>query len=243
VYARSESLAHPAGTRRHSHPWVQLSYAIQGVLEVHTADGRFVALPERAIWLPQDVEHEVFSSADAEIRSLYLDVSITPWAPLRCRVIEIEPLTRELIRRFSELPIEYEQDGPAGRLVDVLLDQLESAEELAFSLPWPMSPMLEEICRELQKNPESSRTLRSWSEELGLAEKTLSRQFRLQTGLTYRGWRQRLRLFSALLPLERGERVTDVALACGYESTSAFIAAFRHHFGQTPGELFRRDAG
>ena len=39
--------------------------------------------------------------------------------------------------------------------------------------------------------------------------------------------------------LEQGQPVTDVALACGYESTSAFIAAFRQQFGETPGEFFR----
>ena len=33
VYGRTESLPNRALTRRHSHPWVQLSYAIQGVLE------------------------------------------------------------------------------------------------------------------------------------------------------------------------------------------------------------------
>jgi len=30
-----------------------------------------------------------------------------------------------------------------------------------------------------------------------------------------------------------------VALGCGYESLSAFIAAFREQFGATPGEFFR----
>ena len=57
--------------------------------------------------------------------------------------------------------------------------------------------------------------------------------------MTFRTWRQRMRLVSALPALERGERVTDVALACGYDSTSAFIAAFRQQFGATPGEFFR----
>jgi AraC-like DNA-binding protein len=37
--------------------------------------------------------------------------------------------------------------------------------------------------------------------------------------------------------------VTDVALACGYESMSAFVAAFRDLMGQTPGEFFRRPLG
>ena len=31
--------------------------------------------------------------------------------------------------------------------------------------------------------------------------------------------------------------VTDVAIACGYDSVSAFIASFREHFGATPGEF------
>ena len=52
--------------------------------------------------------------------------------------------------------------------------------------------------------------------------------------------RQRLRLLSALPMLERGERVTDIALACGYDSTSAFIAAFRTQIGMTPSQFASR---
>jgi AraC-like DNA-binding protein len=44
-------------------------------------------------------------------------------------------------------------------------------------------------------------------------------------------------LLSALPLLEQGQRVTDVALACGYDSMSAFIAAFRDQMGVTPGEF------
>ncbi|MNJ80766.1 HTH-type transcriptional repressor of iron protein A [compost metagenome] len=72
-----------------------------------------------------------------------------------------------------------------------------------------------------------------------MSEKTLTRQFQRDTGLSFRAWRQRLRLLSALPLLEQGEAVTEVALACGYDSTSAFIAAFRLHFGATPGALAR----
>ena len=57
--------------------------------------------------------------------------------------------------------------------------------------------------------------------------------------MTFRTWRQRMRLVSALPALERGERVTDVALGCGYESMSAFISAFGKLFGLSPGELAR----
>ena len=106
-------------------------------------------------------------------------------------------------------------------------------------LPLPLDARLRTIYRSLQAHPEQQTTLAQWSEKFAVAEKTLSRLFVRDTGLTFRAWRQRLRLLGALTPLEKGERVTDVALACGYDSTSAFIAAFRQQFGETPGEFFR----
>ena len=124
VYGRTESLPNRALTRRHSHPWVQLSYAISGVLEIQTSVGRFVAPPQRAVWIPAGMPHRVYSSPHTEMRSLYLDCSVTGWADERCQVLAVSSLLRELIRRFSELPVEYAEAGPDGRLAQVILDQL-----------------------------------------------------------------------------------------------------------------------
>ncbi|MBV4481755.1 AraC family transcriptional regulator [Pseudomonas khavaziana] len=239
VYGRTESLPNRALTRRHSHPWVQLSYAISGVLEIQTSVGRFVAPPQRAVWIPAGMPHRVFSSPHTEMRSLYLDCSVTAWAAERCQVLEVSSLLRELIRNFSQLPVEYAQDGPDGRLAQVLLDQLAAAPQVDLMLPLPHDPRLRQIYRSLSLRPEQQTTLGDWSAKVGVSEKTLSRVFLNDTGLTFRAWRQRLRLLSALPALERGERVTDVALGCGYESTSAFINAFRQQFETTPGEFFR----
>jgi len=38
--------------------------------------------------------------------------------------------------------------------------------------------------------------------------------------------------------LAHGEPVTSIALEVGYESPSAFIAAFSHAFGTTPGRFY-----
>ncbi|XOT94393.1 helix-turn-helix domain-containing protein, partial [Alcaligenes pakistanensis] len=150
---------------------------------------------------------------------------------------------RELIREFSLLPVLYEREGAQGRLVQVLLDRLLAAPESGLILPWPSDPRLLQVCEQLQAQPAGDWSLQDLAEQQGLSEKTLSRLFRQQTGLTFRVWRQRLRVMSALPLLERQERVTDVALACGYESMSAFVAAFRDLMGQTPGEFFRRPLG
>lgn len=242
LYGRVESLPNRALTFVHSHPWVQLSYAIAGVLEVQTARARFLAPPQRAVWVPAGVEHRVFSSPGTEMRSLYIACAVVPWGPEGCRVLAVSPLLRELIDGFSALPAEYDEAGAPGRLAAVLLDQLRVAPPVDLSLPLPRDERLRVVCAGLAEPDHQHLGLGEWSARLGVSERTLSRLFLRDTGLSFRLWRQRQRLLDALAPLERGERVTDVALACGYDSLSAFIAAFRQQFGATPGEFFRRQA-
>jgi AraC-like DNA-binding protein len=64
--------------------------------------------------------------------------------------------------------------------------------------------------------------------------------FRSETGLSFGAWRQRARLIRALQLLADDVSVTQTAIAVGYESTSAFVAAFRRTIGTTPGRYFDR---
>lgn len=246
VFGHAESVANRALGYRHSHPWVQFAYAATGVLEVRTDTGRFTAPPQRAVWIPADVAHQVSCTADTEIRSLYIEPSALPDTQLGCRVLAVSPLLRELIRSFGSLPAEYDEQGPGGRLAAVLLDQVAAAPTLGLMLPLPQDVRLRQVCEALEVEPDSRAGLADWGKRLGCSERTLARLFRTHTGLNFRVWRQRLRLISALPMLEAGERVTDVAIACGYDSVSAFIASFREHFGATPGEFVgvgRREVG
>ena len=241
LYARAESLGAGSWTPRHQHDWVQFSYAISGVLGVHTDEGSFFAPPQWGIWIPAGLEHEVITSMRAEMRSLYVRREDCPWAPGHCRVLDVTPLARELIKRFCALPVEYPEGGsPEQRLVQVLLDQLACLDEVGFSLPLPRHARLLALCNELIACPDAEVTLGLWAGRLGTSEKTLMRLFTRETGLSFRSWRQRVRLLSSLRVLEEGGHVTRAALSCGYESTSAFIAAFIKMFGFTPGELFRQ---
>jgi AraC-like DNA-binding protein len=238
VYGHVLGIANRAIGYPHTHAWAQLSYASDGVLEVRTVSGRFIAPPLRAIWIPAGIEHSVYCSANTQLRSLYIDSKIIRIDWPECRVLTVRPLLRELIREFSEMPVQYDEYGHEGRLVSVLLDQLSLAPEAGLSLPWPQDFRLHAICNDIQKHPDSQSTLSEYSKRLHLCERSLSRIFLQQTGLSFRQWRQRSRLLFSLSLLEQGERVTDVAIACGYESMSAFIAAFKEQMGITPKELF-----
>ncbi|WP_341649159.1 AraC family ligand binding domain-containing protein [Thauera humireducens] len=80
IFGHAESVANRALGYRHAHPWVQFAYAVAGVLDVRTDAGRFIAPPQRAVWIPAGVEHQVRCSADTEIRSLYIEPAALPGA-------------------------------------------------------------------------------------------------------------------------------------------------------------------
>src|SRR5262249_41052109 len=82
------------------------------------------------------------------------------------------------------------------------------------------------------------RSLAGWARPAAASSRTLARLFRSETGLSFRAWRQQLRLLRALERLADGEAVTSVALDVGFESPSAFVAMFRRALGTPPGRYF-----
>jgi len=68
----------------------------------------------------------------------------------------------------------------------------------------------------------------------GASRRTLQRLFLAQTGLPLETWRGRARMQKAVVSLSAGASVTAAALDAGYQSPSAFIAAFKRIFGVTP---------
>lgn len=243
VFPRSESLPADSVARRHSHPWGQLSFASVGVLLVRTAAGSHVSPPQRAVWVPPGMPHEVTTSHRAEMRSLYISAGQTVFAPPACQVLAVTPLARELIQAAATLPADYDEGGPEGRLVAVLLDQLATLPKAGFSLSWPTDQRLTGLCRHLTDNPDDQRDAQTLAASAGVTERTLGRLFLAQTGLTFGQWRRRARLLAALSLLEAGHAVTTTAMECGYDATSAFIAAFRDAFGITPGAFARGVGG
>ncbi|NHI01509.1 helix-turn-helix domain-containing protein [Oceanimonas sp. MB9] len=239
VLGQRRSLANQAIEARHHHPWVQLSYAAEGVLTVNTDRARFVVPPRLAVWIPPGLGHGVQCPPGTQIRSLYISPDVVPARP--CHVLEISPLLRELILAFSALDVEYDEAGAEGRLVAVLLDRLADAPSRELWLPWPDNEPLAGLCHYLASHPDCRRPMAHFSAGLGISDKTLGRYFVRHTGMSFRQWRQRARLLAALPLLERNLRITDVALECGYDSLSAFIAAFGELLGCPPGAFRQTD--
>ena len=217
----------------HDHDVHQLAYPIRGVLQVSTGRGTWVVPPNRAVWIPAGVAHAHQAHGRTEMRSLIFDAALNPLAVDRPTVLTVGPLLREVIRALSD------GSGVAAshryHLEQVALHELREVKALPLCLPTPADSRLRALCRLLEADPADGRTLSELGREVGAAERTLSRLFREQTGISFPQWRGQLRLHHALALLATGRPVTRVAADCGYRSPSAFIEAFRAAFGTTPG--------
>jgi AraC-like DNA-binding protein len=232
---------YPDGNRMgaHEHRKAQLVYSPDGVLRVDTEAGTFVVPPEWAVWMPSWVRHDVQASTPLTLRSVYVEPESATNLPDRCCVVSVPPLLRELILESATLPDLYEIGGADGRLMAVILDRITALDHRPIVVPHVSDALLMPIADALAVDPADGRGLEQWGRELGASSRSLSRRFQSDVGMPFATWRRQVRLLAALERLAAGEPVGTVAFAVGYESVSAFIAAFTRSLGATPGRLFR----
>jgi AraC-like DNA-binding protein len=220
---------------RHSHPRAQLAYAVKGMFTLHTPEGAWLVPPNRAVWVPGGIEHEMHARGQTvSNRSLYIQPDASPDLPDECCVIEVSPLMRQLIIEAIDIPLLYDEAGRDGRVMRLILDEICAAPKVPLHVPMPNDPRLLRICKALLANPGREGDLEDWARFGALGRRTLTRLFRDETGITFTMWRQQLRLMEALRRLSMGTAVTTVAMDLGYESPSAFTAMFRRVMGKTP---------
>jgi len=224
---------------RHSHPAAQLIYAISGVASVTTDAGTWVVPPNRAVWVPAGVEHATRSYGPIKFRAIFVAPGSDAQLPLQCRVVEVSPLLRELIRRLAELPNDRKSRKFAERIAYLLLDELSFLPTQPVNLPTPNDARLACLCAEFQANPDHDLSIEIAASRIGVSRSTLMRLFRQETGMSFGRWCQQARMLNALGLLAEGRSVLNVALDCGYQSPSAFAAVFRRTLGKTPREYFR----
>ncbi|UFS72009.1 helix-turn-helix transcriptional regulator [Geomonas sp. RF6] len=224
----------------HAHPRGQFIYASSGVMRVVSREAIWVVPPSQGVWVPPEVDHEVYFPGEVALRNLFIDPSVTPVLPPACAVLKVSPLLRELILRAVEVGEEYRPETAAWRLMQVLVDELRRAEETKLSLPMARDERLARVIDALLKEPGDRRDLQGWAKVAGASPRTLARLFLRDTGLTFAGWRRRLLLQEAVDRLGSGATVTQVAFDLGYQSLSAFIEMFRQEMGAPPAQYARQ---
>jgi AraC-like DNA-binding protein len=170
------------------------------------------------------------------MRSLYL-------LPDRARVrwsvpvpVTVTPLLAELI---GYLGTESLGGAQRERAEALLGDLLLPVPMTTIDVRMPDDERAAEVAAALLADPTDGRTLAEWSRDVGASGRTLARAFLAGTGIPFGQWRRLVRLQAALPQLAAGRAVGTVARHVGYETPSAFVAAFRRETGLTPAAYFR----
>ncbi len=229
AHDRPETFEVPA----HDHFRAQLVYAAEGVMRVRTEQATWVVPPQQAVWVPPGVTHSVINESSVAFRTLYLHPGVATKLPKECVVVNVPALLRELILSVTS-ENSLLSESLQTQLMTLIPEMLASLEPQPLQLPLPADRRLQLICNALMANPGDARSLKDWTAKVGASERTLERHFREELGMSFRQWRQHLRLLSAVKLLSEGMSVTAVAYELGYTSSSAFIAMFRDKIGYPP---------
>jgi AraC-like DNA-binding protein len=90
------------------------------------------------------------------------------------------------------------------------------------------------VCREFLNLPSLEVGIDEMAVRAGMSRRTFTRHFRLHTGISFIEWRQQACLLAAVVMLGKGQSVTQVAMALGYSSSSAFATVFKQLLGEVP---------
>ena len=217
---------------RHTHRRAQLLYGATGVMQVSTHDGNWVVPPQRAVWIPPGMAHEVLMLG-VSTRSVYIEPAAVDLGD-RCQVISVSPLLRHLLMEAVEIPLTYDEAGRDGALIDLLLHELARSTHLPLHIPLPVDARLLGLCQAFLRQPNVHQSPQQWADQLHISLRTFNRLFRQQTDLSFSLWRQRACVVLALARLASGTAVTRIAVDFGYDSPAAFSTMFRRVLGQPP---------
>jgi AraC-like DNA-binding protein len=228
----------PAGTvfDWHVHEDHQLAWASSGVLTVRSRTAAWVLPPTRALWIPAGVRHETLSEGVATMKTAYVKPSACSISWRTCTPVAATSLIADLLSFLVNDDLVFSRRAHAEEL---LFDLLEPVPTVSFDVRMPTDDRALHVAKMLIGNPADDRTLAEWGRDVGASSRTLARAFVSETGLTFARWRVHVRLHCAMEALGSREPVSEIARKVGYESSSAFVAAFRRETGITPAQYFR----
>lgn len=222
----------------HRHRRGQLIYATSGVMHVTTREGIWIVPPQRSLWIPVGMPHEIHMEGQVAVRMLYLDRATSASFGTHCKVLTVSNLLRELILAAVQAHAEKHRQR-IGMLAPLLLHELQTADEVAFHIPMPSDPRLKSVCQRLLNGTSHAETLEQLALRAGASSRTLARLFESELHMSFVRWRQHVRLARALSQMSRGFSIKAVARDAGYANCSAFSSMFHRMLGVTPTDYMR----
>ncbi|WP_333827988.1 helix-turn-helix transcriptional regulator [Pararhodobacter sp.] len=218
----------------HRHERAQLIMAVTGAADIITPSQQWRLKTGQAAWLPGGIEHAVRPRAASYFRSIYLRPELAAGLTLGSAPLPVSPFLSELACRLADIYYGGDDRALYPHLVALILSEISATRTEAPSLPLARDRRLARICDAFMADPADRRSLSDWAATIGTSNRTLERLFRQETGMSFAEWRQLCRMLAALRMLRARSPVQRVAWRVGYDSPSAFTAAFRKTMGVAP---------
>jgi AraC-like DNA-binding protein len=206
---------------------------------VEAGGERWMFPSQRCAWIPPDCRHAARSVGGATGSMVYLSAETCRGLPKIPCMFSSSELLFAVVHRLLIWDPRQPLTSVQKRLIAVLRDEIRQPEQQPLRLPIPKEKRLAGVAYALLDDVADDRTLDDWAHFAGMSRRTFMRAFSAEAGISFGRWRQQARLFAALEMLAHRQSVTDVAIAVGYDSVSAFIGMFRTMLGSTPQAYFR----
>ena len=226
-------------TPEHSHLRGQLVALTQGVVIVQAGSERWMHPPQRCAWIPPNCKHAARSVGGAAGSMVDLSPEMCRGLPKTPCLFNSSELLFAIVHRMLGWNFRQAPNIAQRRLIATLRDEIRQPDQQPLRLTLPREEKLAKVADALLDDVADDRTLDAWAHVAGMTRRTFMRAFSAQTGMSFGRWRQQARLFAALEMLAQRKSVTEVAIAVGYDSVSAFIEMFRTMLGTTPQTYFR----
>lgn len=214
----------------HRHDMGQMLFCKQGSMRITLEKSLCMLPPARVAWIPPQMDHRVKVNEVVGYRSIYMNCKRYSCLPEQLTVLTASPLLRETLERIAVAPFNTDwESGSYANILAVCLDEIASAPLELTLLPLPNDRRLRHLITLDMPPP-----LYVLSRDIGASEKTISRIFRRETGLSYQQWRQQWRLNKSIEMLSEGRSQSAVACKLEFSSDSAFTTFFKNMVGYPP---------
>src|SRR5438128_567267 len=93
----------------HSHRRAQLVYGASGIMMVATEQGRWIVPPDRAVWIPGGIRHDLRMVTAVTTVTLWVEPDAVEDLSAACQVVEVSTLMRSLLTAAIDIEPEYER--------------------------------------------------------------------------------------------------------------------------------------
>ena len=237
-------------TEMHYHKAYELYYTIEGERDYYVGDRHFKLNKHDLLFIPTAILHRTVGKGATRFLIYFTQEHVERFfaAEALARLLPNEPFVfrpkkataQQMNEAFSALLAEQtEQESPdelklSGWLFRILL--LISTEENTYTPP-PQEDRLSAIVRYVNTHFSSIEKIEDIAERFFISKYHLCHMFKKHLDVPLISYLNTIRIQAACKMLKKGDmKLSDVAEACGFNSTTYFCKVFKDEMGISPGK-------